>query len=258
MWMKFKSKKPYAVQLFVGGVNAVSGQPLVQPGAPASSTTRESRTQDYMVIPEQKWIDGIATRPGEVRQFIAMPTGSGYSVEVQVTGREDFAGMLFAVTPRLSPSTSVGFHQRARDQQIRVDRLGHRPFHIAVNFQDTIDDLKHLIHRQMNIAPLQHELIYHNHQLDGKYSQGYERFHRLTCLLPRISNIRKLRHRRGQFENPFQRNMRLLMSLERRSEPYTQPSWRHADQCQNSYREAHYARGPKLRHNRQHQRLHSR
>jgi hypothetical protein len=174
MWMKFKSQKPYAVQLFVGGVNAVSGQPIVRPDAPESSITRGSRDQDYMAVPEQNWIDGIATSPNEVRQFVAMPTGSGYSVEVQVTGREDFAGMLFSVTPRLSNSTSVHFCQRIRDTQVRVDRLGERSFYMDVNLQDTVDDLKHLIHDRLSIAPSQHELTYHGRQLHGDYPRPIE------------------------------------------------------------------------------------
>lgn len=34
-----------------------------------------------MVSPEQPWLDGIADGDGTVRQFVAMPLGSGYSVE---------------------------------------------------------------------------------------------------------------------------------------------------------------------------------
>ncbi|KAF2179710.1 ubiquitin-like protein [Zopfia rhizophila CBS 207.26] len=167
MWIKFMSQKPYAVQLFVGGVNAVSGRPLVQPDAMTSQSNTPAKAQDYMVVPEQKWIDGIATSPGVVRQFVAMPTGSGYSVEVQVTSKEEFAGMLFSVTPRMSPSVSGGFHTRIRYMRIKVVPLGRRTFTIPASPEDTVDDLKFLIHEQENIPPLQHQLSHFGRPLEG-------------------------------------------------------------------------------------------
>lgn len=42
------------------------------------------KKQDYVVVPKQPWLDGIATSPGIVKQFVAVPYGSGYSIERQV------------------------------------------------------------------------------------------------------------------------------------------------------------------------------
>jgi len=42
------------------------------------------KKQDYIIVPEQPWVDGIATGPGIVKQFVAVPYGSGYSIEHQV------------------------------------------------------------------------------------------------------------------------------------------------------------------------------
>ncbi|KAF2474701.1 ubiquitin-domain-containing protein [Lindgomyces ingoldianus] len=170
MWIKFVSKKPYAVQLFVGGINAVSGIPLVSlsgdhsPSLPSSSIG----DQDYMVIPEQNWIDGIATAPGVVRQFVAMPSGSGYSVEVQATGKEEFAGMLFSVTPRMEPSVSGGYHRRVRDIKLKVTALGGRTFTIPASLKDTVDDVKFTIQEKEGIRPAQCEL-----KLFGRPLEGY-------------------------------------------------------------------------------------
>ena len=50
-------------------------------------------------MPTQKYLDGIAVGQGTVRQFIAMPIGSGYSVEKQVTGKEDVGGMQLEIIP---------------------------------------------------------------------------------------------------------------------------------------------------------------
>lgn len=43
--------------------------------------------QDYIVTPSQMWLDGIASTDRTMRQFVAMPMGSGYSAEAQITGR---------------------------------------------------------------------------------------------------------------------------------------------------------------------------
>src|SRR5215470_3778380 len=49
--------------------------------------------QDYVVVPDQPWLDGINAGDGYVRQFVAMPLGLGYTVEGQVTGAEEFGGI---------------------------------------------------------------------------------------------------------------------------------------------------------------------
>ena len=75
MWVKFESQKQFAVKVYVGGVNAVSGQPATQgPESPQAQKV----TQDYIVIPDQKWLDGVAVTPGKVRQFVAVSAASGY------------------------------------------------------------------------------------------------------------------------------------------------------------------------------------
>ncbi|OAL44950.1 hypothetical protein IQ07DRAFT_591790 [Pyrenochaeta sp. DS3sAY3a] len=145
VWIKFVSKKPYAVRLYVGGVNAVSGKPIESSGKSkaeswdGSQKWAEDETQhwkqDYMVVPRQKWIDGIATQPGVVQQFVAMPTGSGYSVELQVTGKENFAGMLFSVTPMRPRLERLSV-------KMEVDSNGmpeERPITVPVCLDDTID-----------------------------------------------------------------------------------------------------------------------
>jgi hypothetical protein len=76
MSIHFKASAPFAIKVYVGGINAISG-------ANASETLEETYRrmavlpyQDYMVAPEQKWLDGGAVSPGLVRQFVAMPVNS--------------------------------------------------------------------------------------------------------------------------------------------------------------------------------------
>ena len=91
LWLAFEgaSWKPNAVQIGVGGINAVSG------GKWKEKLT--ARPQSYIVCPEQPWLDGINSGEGIVRQFVAMPLGQGYTVEGQLTGREEVGGLQIRV-----------------------------------------------------------------------------------------------------------------------------------------------------------------
>ena len=104
MWIGFHSSEPYAMKIYIGGINAVSGEPSVETAATnlrRQAKLRENQSlQDYVVVPDQYWLDGIAVGPGKVRQFVAAPTGSGYSVEAQITGEEVTAGIQFEITPQ--------------------------------------------------------------------------------------------------------------------------------------------------------------
>src|SRR2546421_4084731 len=92
MWIRFESEMQFAIKIYVGGVNAVSGEPV--PENMASRLRRQKRVsegksiQDYVVLPQQRWLDGVATTEGQVRQFVAVRTGSGHTVEAQITGAE--------------------------------------------------------------------------------------------------------------------------------------------------------------------------
>jgi hypothetical protein len=103
MWIEFRSVRPYAIKVRIGGINAISGEPIVETAATRlrrQNFMHQSKSiQDYIVIPKQQWLDGIATKSGQVRQFVAMPLGSGYSIETQVTGEDGTGGLQFDITP---------------------------------------------------------------------------------------------------------------------------------------------------------------
>jgi len=52
-----------------------------------------------MVVPSQPWLDGFSVEKGFIRQFVAMPLGSGYSAEEQLTGEAEFGGLQVMVFP---------------------------------------------------------------------------------------------------------------------------------------------------------------
>src|SRR6266542_4281339 len=78
-----------ALWLAFDGVNAVSGEPW--------EARLSDAPQNYLVCPNQPWLDGINAGDGFVRQFVALPLGSGATVEGRLTGREEVGGIQIRV-----------------------------------------------------------------------------------------------------------------------------------------------------------------
>ncbi len=91
LWLAFEGAgwMPNAVKIGIGMINALSGRTWDQ------SLSRGK--QDYIVVPDQPWLDGINAGKGIIRQFVAMPLGMGYTVEGQITGQEEAGGMQIIV-----------------------------------------------------------------------------------------------------------------------------------------------------------------
>ncbi len=91
LWLAFDGTewKPNAVKVAVGGVNAISGT--------AWDDGLNANPQNYLVCPNQPWLDGINAGDGFIRQFVATPLGSDQTVEAQVSGREEFGGIQLVV-----------------------------------------------------------------------------------------------------------------------------------------------------------------
>lgn len=161
MWIKFSAKEPFALKIYVGGVNAISGVPIKE--SPEAALKRlqlsDKVKQDYVVLPDQPWLDGIASDDGRIRQFVAMPKGSGYSVEAQVTGEEKIDGMQFELTPvkRGCPeSLNVKVFERASPYTSNDKLLNLQ----GERFSDisTMLDLKKAIEAEFGLAVLDQEL----------------------------------------------------------------------------------------------------
>jgi hypothetical protein len=116
---------------------------------------RLSNDQDYLVVPPQRWLDGIAISPGIVKQFVATPmelpgemsekellpfqgtngmwrrfsTSASFqtsipdaSVEFQVTGKDSVGGLQLEIIPEFD----VGRMSFSRSRNcIRGDQRGH-------------------------------------------------------------------------------------------------------------------------------------
>ena len=100
MWMEFEIDKresvcacerrcfkriPKALKVATGMINSVSGKPW--------KDQLDQQNQDYLVIPDQKWLDGVNSGGTYINQFVAMPLGAGTSVEQQITGEDKFGGI---------------------------------------------------------------------------------------------------------------------------------------------------------------------
>jgi len=55
--------------------------------------------QDYVVTPEQPWLDGYCVQKGVIRQFVAMPLGAGYTAEEQITDKAEHGGLQIIAYP---------------------------------------------------------------------------------------------------------------------------------------------------------------
>lgn len=113
MWLQFKAhRRPFACKVAAGKINAVSGKEWVKELAPSDPSNSGDPRQDYLVAPPQPWLDGFNAGGGIIRQFVAMPLGQGYTVEGQVTGKEDFGGIqIMALAPKkglLEPKPRMG------------------------------------------------------------------------------------------------------------------------------------------------------
>ncbi len=99
LWLGFTSghdgerqtSYPFAIKVATGKINAVTGK--------SWSNELTKSPQDYMVAPKQPWLDGYCVEKGFISQFVAMPLGSGYSVEEQVTGEAEHGGLQIIVYP---------------------------------------------------------------------------------------------------------------------------------------------------------------
>ena len=110
MWIDFTADYPMAVKVAAGKINALTGEPW------KDALTAEP--QDYLVVPEQPWLDGFCVEKGLIRQFVAMPLGDGYSAEEQLTGEARHGGLQIAVYPM---ETSRYERMRRRERRLEEE-----------------------------------------------------------------------------------------------------------------------------------------
>ena len=113
MWINFHADYPMAVKIAAGKINAVTG---VEWKDELTNTP-----QDYLVVPEQPWLDGFCIEKGLVRQFVAMPLGEGYTAEEQLTGEAEHGGLQIAVYPMQASRYEERLDSRMLMQPVLMD-----------------------------------------------------------------------------------------------------------------------------------------
>lgn len=190
MWINFESKDPFIVKIYVGGINAISGESAIKNFGTklhrASTLRGKGFMQDYIVTGSdgQLWLDGCATNDGHVRQFVAVPARSGYSVEAQLTGTDKIGGIQFEVTPMMPPATPPFPEFGDHIMQIFVKVLDGTTITLEVESHYDIAYVKHLFHHRTNIPSDQLSLIFAGKQLeDGTWRS-------MSCLKPHSHIVR--------------------------------------------------------------------
>lgn len=91
LWVAFSAAtwKPNAVKIGVGNINAISGE--------VWDEQLHDNPQNYIVCPDQPWLDGINVGEGFIRQFVAVPLGLGDTITAQLTGVDEFGGIQILV-----------------------------------------------------------------------------------------------------------------------------------------------------------------
>lgn len=120
MWLNFGGgfgAYPFAVKVAAGKINALTGEPW------EDGLHRDP--QDYLVVPEQPWLDGYCVEEGVIRQFVAMPLGSGYSAEEQITGKGEHGGLQLIAYP-MKREAWERIHGR-RDELVDADMVMSAP-----------------------------------------------------------------------------------------------------------------------------------
>lgn len=97
LWLNFsclgygRQELPVALKIGAGKINAVSGEKWTD--------GLSQDPQNYVVLPDQPWLDGFNVGKGMVRQFVAMPLGQGYTVEEQIDPESDVGGIQIEAIP---------------------------------------------------------------------------------------------------------------------------------------------------------------
>jgi hypothetical protein len=120
MWINFNAPGgyPFALKIATGKICAVSGDEWVN--------HLNLDPQDYVVVPDQPWLDGYCVDKGLIRQFVAMPLGDGYSAEEQLTGRAEHGGLQVIAYPMKRTHYESNFGEQvlyAAMPQIEADAM---------------------------------------------------------------------------------------------------------------------------------------
>lgn len=107
MWIDFNGDYPMAVKVAAGTINALTGEEWTEGLC--------EDPQDYLVVPDQPWLDGFCVKRGLIRQFVATRLGEGYTAEEQLTGEARHGGIQITVYPMKAPEYEARLRRADQD-----------------------------------------------------------------------------------------------------------------------------------------------
>jgi len=128
MWINFSNNYPFAIKIAAGKVNALTGE--------SWANGIHINPQDYLVAPDQPWLDGFCVAKGLIRQFVAMPLGEGFSAEEQLSGEAEHGGIQIIACPMkaeyyyehiVKPSEGIMFSGSMPLEEASPDDMGLAP-----------------------------------------------------------------------------------------------------------------------------------
>lgn len=151
MWISSNCVRPFAVKVFVNGINIITGKPNI-PNPKRAPTIKQISSeqslqepssfqgpppQDYVVPPKQLWLDGPVKRVGVAGQFVANPIDGKYAVgamlerevtpveikfEITATKSKDMWIYVELVTDMTVPKVRLEVHRRENVRQL-IDEM---------------------------------------------------------------------------------------------------------------------------------------
>ncbi|KAI1377892.1 hypothetical protein F4677DRAFT_443812 [Hypoxylon crocopeplum] len=167
MWISFEADRPFMVKIYAGGVNAVSGEGIAE-----NTETRDRRVQlanagksvqDYVVVPKQPWLEGVAVSPSNVKQFVAALTPQGYSVEAQLPGQEFASGLRFEITPSVPRGSMEVLVKTPHEEVVTMTCLP----------SDTIGSMNVALKDQLRGPPSRWTLLHGNRDLENDRTMDF-------------------------------------------------------------------------------------
>lgn len=179
MWVSFSSDVPFAVKLYAGGINAVSGEPVDETEVTLMRRLKllqgYKSIQDYVVVPNQLWLDGIASADGQVRQFTAVKMGMKYTVEAQITGKELVGGLQIAATPASFAEFKHRYTVMPKPAgtphfQIFISTLTGKLITLTVSALHTVEEVKFVVQNKDGTPTYMQRFIFAGRQLEDGHT----------------------------------------------------------------------------------------
>lgn len=139
MWIRLTSKQKFAIKIYADGVNAVSGESANEMTAAKLQRQKDMadgasvQDDDYVVTPQQIWVDGIRTFENEVRQFV----GASSDVKAQTA-----AVLQFEITKKIN----------VLQDEIYVEFPGDTKTPLLVDLDMSFSDFQKLVQQGFNIS----------------------------------------------------------------------------------------------------------